>query len=172
MTRKATGPSNYWSPYVAGAVLGLTLLATFFIMGRGLGVSSAVTKLTAYALAVPFPSWVENNPYLKAFTGGFFRDWYVIEVAGLLVGALIGSITARRFKLKVEKGPQIGPQKRFVAAFTGGAMLGFATRLARGCTSGVALSGGAALVLGAWAFMIGMFGGGFAIAYFARRLWR
>jgi hypothetical protein len=33
--------NNYWSPYLVGILLGLTLLSTFYIMGWGLGVSSA-----------------------------------------------------------------------------------------------------------------------------------
>ena len=30
----------YWNPYIAGVVLGLTLLATFLIAGQGLGASA------------------------------------------------------------------------------------------------------------------------------------
>ena len=90
----------------------------------------------------------------------------------MFVGGLIGAITARRFNIKVERGPNINTAGRFIAALIGGALVGFATRLARGCTSGVGLSGGAPMVLGAWAFIIGMFAGGYAIAYFIRRLWR
>jgi len=39
--------SAFWSPYAAGAGLGLTLLATFYIAGRGLGASGAMTLVTA-----------------------------------------------------------------------------------------------------------------------------
>jgi uncharacterized protein len=50
--------------------------------------------------------------------------------------------------------------------------MGFAARLARGCTSGQALSGGAVLSVGAWAFMFSVFAGGYALAWFLRRQWR
>ena len=47
-----------------------------------------------------------------------------------------------------------------------------AARLARGCTSGQALTGGALMSAGSWAFMMCVFGGGYALAYFVRREWR
>jgi uncharacterized membrane protein YedE/YeeE len=56
-------------------------------------------------------------------------------------------------------------------AFVGGAIMGYGARFARGCTSGQALSGGAVLSAGSWAFMFAVFGGGYALAYFVRRLW-
>lgn len=60
---------------------------------------------------------------------------------------------------------------RFIAAFAGGLIIGFASRLARGCTSGVALSGGAQLALSGWLFVISMFISGFIAAAIFRRLW-
>jgi hypothetical protein len=50
-------------------------------------------------------------------------------------------------------------------------LISFAGRLARGCTSGVALSGGAQLALSGWLFVIAMFIGGFITAAIFRRLW-
>ena len=45
-------------------------------------------------------------------------------------------------------------------------------KLARGCTSGQALTGGALLNLGSWVFMLMFFAGAYALAYFLRRQWR
>jgi hypothetical protein len=50
--------------------------------------------------------------------------------------------------------------------------MGFAAKLTRGCTSGQALSGGAVMSVGSWAFMLSVFGGGYAVAWFLRRQWR
>ena len=47
-----------------------------------------------------------------------------------------------------------------------------AAKLTRGCTSGQALSGGAVQSVGSWAFMLSVFAGGYAAAYFVRRQWR
>ncbi len=49
--------------------------------------------------------------------------------------------------------------------------MGVGAKLARGCTSGQALSGGALLNVGSWAFMMMVFAGAYAIAWFVRRQW-
>ena len=41
-------PAPYWNSYTAGIGLGLVLLATFLIMGRGLGSSGAMTRMSVY----------------------------------------------------------------------------------------------------------------------------
>jgi uncharacterized membrane protein YedE/YeeE len=49
--------------------------------------------------------------------------------------------------------------------------MAFGARLARGCTSGQALTGGATLSAGSWAVMFAIFGGGYALAYSLRKFW-
>ena len=66
---------------------------------------------------------------------------------------------------------QIGNKTRWMMAFLGGALMGYGARLARGCTSEQALSGGAVLSVGSWAFMFAVFAGAYALAYFLRRFW-
>jgi hypothetical protein len=61
---------------------------------------------------------------------------------------------------------------RIAFALGGGALMGFAARLARGCTSGQALTGGAVLSVGSWVFMFAVFAGGYMLAPFIRRMWR
>ena len=56
-------------------------------------------------------------------------------------------------------------------AFLGGGIMGIGAKLARGCTSGQALTGGALLNVGSWAFMLAVFAGAYAMAYFIRRQW-
>jgi uncharacterized protein len=62
--------------------------------------------------------------------------------------------------------------RRLLLALLGGLLMGAAARVTRGCTSGQALSGGALLSAGSWAFMFSVFGGGYAAAWFVRRQWR
>jgi uncharacterized membrane protein YedE/YeeE len=57
-------------------------------------------------------------------------------------------------------------------ALAGGAVMGVGAQLARGCASGQALSGGALMSAGAWAFFLSFFGGGYALAALVRRQWR
>lgn len=165
---------KYWSPYVAGFVLGLVLLATFVIMGRGLGASGALMRVTTYAVDQVSPQHVDNNPYFAKYAGGdtpALHDWLVFEIIGVIIGGLLSGMLAKRLRLQTDKGPNITVPLRLAFAFLGGGLVGFGARLAQGCTSGQALTGGATLALGSWAFMMTMFAAAYAIAYFVRRQW-
>lgn len=83
--------------------------------------------------------------YLAA--GNPLNQWISWEIAGVAIGALAGSLSARRFRLKVERGPRIGIGARLGLALRGGVLTGFGAPLARGCTSGLGLSGGAVLAV-------------------------
>jgi uncharacterized membrane protein YedE/YeeE len=96
----------------------------------------------------------------------------VFEVLGVLVGGFLSGMLARRVVRTVEKGPRVSVAARFALAFAGGALMGIGAKLARGCTSGQALSGGATLNAGSWAFMMCVFGGAYAVAWAVRRQWR
>jgi hypothetical protein len=74
-------------------------------------------------------------------------------------------------RLETRKGPRVSTRARWALAFAGGAVMAYGARLARGCTSGQALSGGAVLSVGSWAFMLAVFAGGYAVAWSLRRLW-
>lgn len=76
-----------------------------------------------------------------------------------------------RVKLETDKGPRISNRTRWVMAFSGGLIMGYGARLARGCTSGQALSGGATLAVGSWLFMFAVFASAYALAYFVRKAW-
>ncbi len=167
-------PKPLWSPYTAGFGLGLTLLAAFVIAGQGLGASGAMTRLTAYGAHLVLGRTVESNAYLgRYFTGGAspLSDWLVFEVLGVAVGGLLSAALAGRIVRRIERGPRATKRGRLVLALVGGAVVGFAARLALGCTSGQALSGGAMLSLGSWIFMLSVFAGGYAAAWFFRKEW-
>ena len=98
-------------------------------------------------------------------------DWLVFEVLGVFVGGFLSGILAGRFKKEIARGPSISAPGRLVYAFVGGGILGFGAKLARGCMSGQALTGGALLNVGSWAAMMCIFAGAYAMAYFVRRQW-
>jgi len=167
-------PKSYWNPYVAGVVLGLTLLSAFLVAGQGLGSSAFAKRTVALVGTEVAPEWTATNPALGRYVEGGanpMKDWLVIEVIGVLLGGFIGSVIGGRFKPTIEKGPRISVGGRMAYALGGGAVMGFGAALARGCTSGQALSGGALLATGSWAFMLMVFAGGYAMAYFVRRQW-
>ena len=165
---------KYSSPYLAGVGLGLVLLASFFIAGHGLGASGSVMKTIVAVEKAVSQKHVDQNPYLAQYGGGNknpLKDWYIFEILGVLAGALISGALAGRVKKETNHGPQITKKQRWGFAVLGGVLFGFGARLARGCTSGVALSGGAVLSLGAWITMMAIFIGAYALAWFFRKLW-
>ena len=168
-------PQPYWNPYIAGIGLGFVLLATFVIMGRGLGASGVFSTIVSTGINAVDPSVGEKNEFFSTYSTQFsanpLNDWYVIEIIGVLIGGFISGHLSHRFKTAVDKGPNISVKGRFVYAFIGVAIMGIGAKLARGCTSGQALTCGAQLNVGSWLFMIFLFVGGYAAAYFVRRQW-
>lgn len=165
----------FWNPYVAGVFLGLVLLSSFLVMGWGLGSSSAATRLAVGAAHVVVPGPVERNAYFSQYVGGgrnALDDWMVFEVLGVFLGGALAAYSGGRMKLGWEKGPTTSKGTRLLYAIAGGVLMGFAARLARGCTSGQALTGGAVLGLGSWVFMMAVFAGGYLVAPFVKRQWR
>ncbi len=164
-----------WNPYVAGVALGLVLLASFVLTGRGLGASGTFKHVAAAAFHAVSPTWTEESPNLGKFvadpTRSALDDWIVWLSVGTALGGGIAVFTARRFKVETVMGPRADKQYRWVFAVAGGAVAGFGAQLARGCTSGQALTGGAQLALGSWVFMFSVFGGAYALAWFLRRQW-
>ncbi len=175
-TIAARRPQAYMNPYLAGVGLGLVLLSAFVLVGRGLGASGAFSSVLAWALQAVAPQHVSQNEFLAGYLGDGtsspLRSWLVFEVIGLFAGAMISGLLAGRTKVMTEKGPRVSVRARLSMAFVGGALMAFGADLARGCTSGQALTGGALLNLGSWAFMMMVFAGAYAVAYFLRWEWR
>ena len=168
-------PRPHANHYWAGFALGLVLLAAFVVMGRGLGASGAFTTGVATAVHAVAPAHAEGNAFYREYLGDGttnpLKDWLVFEVLGVFVGGFLSGALANRLKLTIEKGPRATTPWRLVLAFIGGALMGIGAKLALGCTSGQALTGGALLNLGSWIFMICVFAGAYALAWFLRREW-
>ena len=165
----------YWNPYLSGLGLGLVLLAAFVIMGRGLGASGAFSTVVASGVNAIAPHHAEDNQFYLGYLGDGttspFNSWLVFEVLGLIVGGFISGALAGRIKKTTEKSVHISFKARYIYAFIGGALMGIGAKLARGCTSGQALTGGALLNTGSWIFMLMVFAGAYGAAYFVRRQW-
>jgi hypothetical protein len=169
----APNAQRYWNPYVAGFGLGLTLLVSFVALGVGLGASGSTARLAASAAHAVAPAAVEANGYLGSwFEGGSPLANYIVFMSlGTLVGGLVSALFARRVHVAVERGARITPRARLALAVAGGILVGFASRMAAGCTSGQALTGSALLLGGSWAFLVAVFAGGFLVAPLVRKEW-
>ncbi len=162
---------KYWSPYVAGIGLGLTLLLAFVLVGRGLGASGAMMRLDVWFMNLFAADHATSNPYFSRYAESPLSNWLIFEIIGVMIGGFLSGVLAGRIKKGIGKGERISNRGRLILAFIGGGIVGFAARLARGCTSGLALTGGATLALGGWVFMFSIFAGAYATAYFVRRQW-
>lgn len=165
---------NYMNPYLAGVLLGLVLLLAMVVAGRGLGASGGIKYCVVSAVGAISPEHVSQSEY---YSGYFENDrkpitnWLTIEIFGVILGGFISGALSGRLKLKVEKSPRITNARRLAFAFMGGLLFVYGGQLARGCTSGAALSGMAVLSLAGFVTMIAIFGSAFAFAWFFRKNW-
>ena len=165
---------RYSNPYVIGAILGLTLLFCFYTMGRGLGSSSSFARIATAGVNLVAPEHAKANAYYANYLRGGkspLMGWLVFLTLGAALGGLFSAFISNRITGEVARGPSIGVSIRLWLALGGGILSGFAARLARGCTSGQALTGASELAVGSWVFMLCIFAGAYGMAYFFKKEW-
>jgi uncharacterized membrane protein YedE/YeeE len=158
-----------WSPYLAGALLGLlavaSAVATTNLLGKTtyLGASTTFVRAAGLLERTAAPGHVEANEY---FTKEKVKvDWQFMLVLGILLGALISSMTDGSFRAEgvppvweERFGPSVG--KRAAGAFLGGIVAMVGARMADGCPSGHGLSGMMQLSMSAFVALALFFGAG------------
>lgn len=164
------------SPYLAGFALGLVLLGSYILLGTGLGASGGLARCAAWLEHAVAPDHVGKTAYFGEWFGAgaepVLRYYLVAMALGILLGAGLSAWFSGRLSPAIERGPTASRRSRLVFALLGGILVGVASRLARGCTSGQALSGTAMLFTGSLVFLICLFAGGYATARFFRRQWQ
>jgi uncharacterized membrane protein YedE/YeeE len=167
-------PKPFVYPYFGGMVLGIVLFLALLLTGNGLGSSGATSRFVTAVTDVIAPDHVDRTPYLLKMAGGNknpLDDWIVPVYFGALLGGFVSGMLNGRLKFETTKGPQISDRTRWLMAFLGGVIFLYGARMARGCTSGQALTGGTTLSAGSWVVMFAIFGGAYGLAYFVRKLW-
>ena len=164
-------PQSYSNPYLAGVLLGLVLLASFVILGTGLGASGGIARMGASLSFYISAPHTLGSEYFGTWGAKPLNHYIVFMFVGTFVGGLFSALLTNRVRIQVERGAAVSISHRLVYALGGGLIVGFASRLARGCTSGQGLTGGALLLSGSLVFMVSLFISGYATAWFFRRQW-
>lgn len=155
-----------WSPYAAGVLLGLVVAFSEVVFGRPLAAAGAFDKLAAYPGRWLFPA---SQYYGHIMTPGI--TWQVWLLVGVLAGSFASSKLSGQARLRwlpdTAWQPRFGNSRkvRLCVAFSGAVLVQVGAGIAGGCTSGLAISGGAVLAPGAFLFMAGMFAGGIPTAW-------
>ena len=166
--------TSYMNPYIAGVLLGLVLLVSIYVSGRGLGASGAIKSAVVSTVATIAPEHAGNSSFYSQYAGNKpspLKSWLVFEIIGVIIGGFISGLISERLTFKVEKISSIKVSTRLIFAAVGGILFGLGAQFGRGCTSGAALSGMGVLATSGFLVMICIFGTGYALAWFFRRLW-
>jgi uncharacterized protein len=153
--------ASAWSPYVAGALIGMLAWFTFTLAEKPIGASSAyaslagvIGKLFAKKHTLSLEYYQENPPQF---------DWEFVFVLSVIFGAFIASFTGGEFEVRWV--PELwekvrGDSSYGLYGFAGGVLMALGARLAGGCTSGHGISGALQLSLASWVSLICFFIGG------------
>jgi hypothetical protein len=159
---------EFWSPYLAGGLLGAVGLLAVGLSNHLLGASGGFENLAGILGKAVAPG-AFGNMYFN-FVMPAEITWNVILLAGIFIGGGLGALSAKTWRLRSMPDRQwveaFGPSraKRWGIAFLGGAVLQYAAGIAGGCTSGLAISGGMLLAPAAFLFIAGMFASGILTA--------
>ena len=159
-----------WTPYLAGAGVGVLSWIVFAVVAQPIGVTTAMSQV-AGGLASPIlgADTVAKNSYWARNVPAI--DYGTLFLVGIFLGALASSLQNKTFHL--ESVPNVWRERfggsivgRFTAAFVGGVIAMYGARMAGGCTSGNGISGGLQLAVSGWTFLAVMFATGIPTAAF------
>ncbi|MFP4315043.1 MAG: YeeE/YedE thiosulfate transporter family protein [Desulfovibrionales bacterium] len=148
---------NSWSPYAAGAAIGVLETLAMLTAKRPLGITSAFEDSAALLAEKIAPETMDGEQDEQKKAKAPKIDWEVGLVAGVMLGSFLSS------RLSRESTPpavpenwrrEVGPSRalRYASAFTGGALMMVGARMAKGCTSGHGISGTMQFAASSWLF--------------------
>ncbi len=170
-----------WSPYVAGAGLGLVAILSLLLSSARLPAPTLIGASGAYEnLVAPVGQALDpKSTYFRFVMPPPGSDpaswWSILVLLGIFLGGLASALLSGTFKWRKLPDQQwesvFGKSvaKRWLIVFGAAALLEYAAGIAGGCTSGLAISGGAVLAPGAFVFIAGMFASGIVTAWLLYR---
>jgi hypothetical protein len=162
-----------WSPYAAGALLGLVGVLAVALSSSLLGASGGFENLAGLIGRAIAPRAFDNLYFNFVMPPGI--TWQVILLVGVFFGGMLGALTAGKLRwswMPEVQWTMIFGQRRWVRwalAFSGAIVLEYGAGIAGGCTSGLAISGGMLLAPAAFLFIAAMFMSGIATALIVYR---
>jgi uncharacterized membrane protein YedE/YeeE len=160
--------STQWSPYLAGAGIGIVLCLAMLFSGKPLGCGSAFTT-TAGLIESIFRGRdrVSGKPYFQIFP--LQIEWQWMFVLGIVAGAGISSLLSGTFHISWV--PSFfsstfgdNPALRVITALIGGILVGLGARWCWGCPSSHGISGIPQLSLASFVAVACMFAVGIGTA--------
>lgn len=153
-----------WSPYVAGAILGVVGVLAVALSDSLLGASGAFENLAGAIGKLVAPAAFDNIYFNYVMPPGL--TWSGVLLIGVFFGGMFSAWSSHTLKLRKLSSPQwirvFGPswKKRWIIAFFGAIIIEIGAGIAGGCTSGLAISGGMLLAPAAFIFIGAMFASG------------
>jgi uncharacterized membrane protein YedE/YeeE len=156
-----------WSPYIAGAGIGIVSCLALVFADRPLGCSTAFVKARGLIGKMISAEKTMAMEYYQEIVPKV--DWPFMIIPGIIIGAFLSSFLSATFHLLWV--PPLWASAfgdniflRVLAALAGGILLGFGARWAGGCTSGHGISGSIQLSFGSIVTAVCFFIGGIAVA--------
>ena len=152
-----------WSPYLAGALAGLVMVASVWISGHYFGASTSYVRTAGYIERAFDPDRVMSNDYFAKTK--IKVDWQMMFLVGIIFGSLFSSRLSGDFKVVMVPPMWQGRFgssgiKRAFVAFFGGVLAMFGARLADGCPSGHGLGGLAQMSVSGYVSLLCFFAAG------------
>jgi len=167
-------PGPAWSPYIAGALIGVLSWLTFYFSSKPIGASSAYANIAGLLGKIVAPRKVDKLVYYQEKKPRL--TWSLMLLAGIFIGSFLAAWTGNEitgwwlpplWEARFGEGTLL---LRLLAAFAGGVLMAFGARLAGGCTSGHGISGTLQLAVGSWVAIICFFVSGIIVAMMLYRI--
>jgi len=131
--------ASIWSPYLAGAGIGVLLWIAFLFSGRPIGCSTAFSRTAGMIQCCIFGNDTKDSEYYQMVQPKI--EWQWMLVLGIVIGAFISSMASSTFQVTIVPdmfAASFGndPIFRLIIALIGGIFMGLGARWAWGCTSG------------------------------------